>query len=140
MPNNRPLTAKQTAFIDAYLVTRNAAESVRTAGYQSKRPDALGYQLLRVGRVQREIRARQTALVRRTEVDAEWVLHRLAQTYALATEAKQYTAANRSLELVGRTIGMFDQGPQVSPERGYEITVRKVSSDAVPSDAVAPES
>ena len=126
----RPLTGKQIAFIDAYMLTRNSAESVRQAGYNSKTPDRLGYELVRNTRVQHEIRRRQSALVKRTDVSEEWVLHRLAQTYELATQAKQFTAANRSLELIGRHIGMFTASKAPTDNDGYEITVRKVDSVA----------
>jgi phage terminase small subunit len=126
----RPLTGKQIAFVDAYMLTRNSAESVRQAGYQSIHPDRHGYQLLRNTRVQGEIRRRQSALVRRTDVSEEWVIHRLAQTYELASQAKQFTAANRSLELIGRHIGLFQASRPVTDNDGYEITVRKVDSVA----------
>jgi phage terminase small subunit len=128
---DRPLTAKQSAFVAAYMISRNGADAVRQAGYTTDRPDRLAYQMLRSDRVVREITRRQTALVKRTEIDEEWVLQRLAQTYGLACERHQYSAATKALELVGKSIGMFDSTRSLNPQTGYEITVRKVEVDEV---------
>ena len=52
----------------------------------------------------------------RTALSKEWVLRELVDTYESARAAGSLAAANRSLELVGKEIGMFgDQEPAKPP-------------------------
>jgi phage terminase small subunit len=51
MPEGRKLTPKQLAFADHYLSCGNSAEAVRLAGYQTKYPGKIGYQLLENPRI-----------------------------------------------------------------------------------------
>ena len=52
----------------------------------------------------------------RTALSKEWVLRELVDTYESARAAGSLASANRSLELVGKEIGMFgDQEPPKPP-------------------------
>ena len=54
----------------------------------------------------------------RTALSKEWVLRELVDTYEAARAAGSLAAANRSLELVGKEIGMFgDVQPPPPPQR-----------------------
>ena len=54
----------------------------------------------------------------RTALSKEWVLRELVDTYEAARAAGSLASANRSLELVGKEIGMFgDVQPPPPPQR-----------------------
>ena len=52
------LTPQEALFISAYMACGNAAQAVREAGYQTKRPDNYGGALLRRAWIQEEIQHR----------------------------------------------------------------------------------
>lgn len=70
------LTPKQRLFVDAYLVTLNATEAARRAGYRS--PRLQGQQLLAKTSLQAAIAQRQAALADANAVTAERVIQELA--------------------------------------------------------------
>lgn len=73
------LTAKQQQFVSEYLVDLNATQAAIRAGYSAKRADAIGYDLLRNTGVASAIHDAKQARAERTEIDADWVLKRLAR-------------------------------------------------------------
>lgn len=72
------LSPKQARFVDEYLKDLNAAAAVRRAGYSDKRPDAIGYELLRKPEIQDAIQAAQKARSHRTGLTQDAVLRELA--------------------------------------------------------------
>jgi phage terminase small subunit len=68
------LTAKQRAFVDAYLSCLNATEAARRAGYSEKTAHAIGWENLRKPEIEVEIKA---GLAERS-MSAEEVVARLA--------------------------------------------------------------
>ena len=73
------LTAKQTRFIEEYLVDLNTAAAARRSGYAPKRADAIGYDLLRKPEIQSAIEAAQKARSASTGVTADRVVRELAR-------------------------------------------------------------
>lgn len=70
------LTPKQRLFVDAYLVSLNASDAARKAGYRS--PRLLGQELLANPRLQTAIAARQAQLADANAVTPERVIQELA--------------------------------------------------------------
>jgi hypothetical protein len=56
----KKLTAKQRAFLDSYLLTRNITRAAREAGY--KNPNAAGYEVLNHPLVQEEVKRHEQEL------------------------------------------------------------------------------
>jgi phage terminase small subunit len=73
------LTAKQEAFCREYLIDLNATKAAIRAGYAQKRAYAMGHENLKKPEIAAKIQQRMAARAQRTEVDADWVLTRLAQ-------------------------------------------------------------
>lgn len=71
------LTDKQERFCQEYLLDLCATQAAIRAGYAPKRAAEQGYQLLQKTPVQERLRALKTERSRRTELDADYVLHRL---------------------------------------------------------------
>ena len=73
------LTPKQARFVDEYLVDLNATQAAIRAGYSSKRADAMGHENLRKPVVAAALKERMDKRAERTQIDADWMLKRLAQ-------------------------------------------------------------
>ena len=71
---SRKLTPKEERFIAEYLACLNSAEAVRRAGYASKWPDRLGFDLLRKPEIARRVEAGKAKQIERAELSAARVL------------------------------------------------------------------
>ena len=75
MPNNpKALTAKQSRFVEEYLVDLNATQAAARAGYSAKTAEQQGYQLLQKTSVQQAIAEAMSKRSERTEITADQVL------------------------------------------------------------------
>lgn len=72
------MTPKQERFVEEYLLTLNAADAARKAGYAPKRADAIGHENLRKPEIQAAIASAKAERSKRTQIDADWLLLRLA--------------------------------------------------------------
>lgn len=73
------LTARQSRFVDEYLLDLNATQAAIRAGYSEKTAESQGARLLRNVKVQSAITERKEARSNRTGVDSDYVLHRLVE-------------------------------------------------------------
>jgi len=75
----------------------------------------------------------QGALAKRAEIDQEWVISKLQETCQAAVNDKQYQAANKSLELIGKHIGMWPDKPLIDARtvQPFEIHIVRVEADQV---------
>lgn len=116
-------TDKQEKFIDEYLIDLNATQAAIRAGYSANSAMEQGYQLLHNTSVLSLLKVKQEALAKRTGLSQEWVISRLKEVTERCMQAEpvldnkgqptgeyifQATGANRSLELLGKHIGMFN--------------------------------
>ena len=114
----RELTRKQRAFVEEYLrdVQKPVAECVLAAGYKTKNPHVIGNQLLKIPLVQRAIEEKRAELERDLRVDRRYVIKGLQQIADECRTAAKWDpgAANRALELLGKTKGMFIDKKEMS--------------------------
>lgn len=75
----RGLTAKQARFVEEYLTSLNATEAARKAGYSEKQAGKIGHENLQKPAIAAAIEAAMAERSERTQIDAEWVLRRLAE-------------------------------------------------------------
>lgn len=84
------LTAKQQRFVAEYLIDLNATQAAIRAGYSEKTAAEQASRLLTNVKVAEAIQAAMKARSERTEINADWVLKRLARD-ATADLADLYT-------------------------------------------------
>lgn len=72
------LTAQQARFVEEYLIDLNATQAAIRAGYSAKTAKQQGNRLLTNADVAGAVFAAQAKRSARTEIDADWVLRRLA--------------------------------------------------------------
>jgi phage terminase small subunit len=70
------LTARQSRFVDEYLLDLNATQAAGRAGYKDHN---IGRKLVAKSHVQAAIEGRKLLRAERTSLDADYVLHRLAE-------------------------------------------------------------
>ena len=145
----KPLNAKQLKFVERYLETRNATQSYIDAGYTKDRKAAKvgASKLLTNPNVKalvspaREAAATATASavmatavaaaqhavavqqaeVKATEINAPWILERMAAEAVLYGEGSSHSARVKALELLGRRFGLFPQKIEHSGSGGGPI-------------------
>lgn len=121
MPNNNKLTAKQLAFIDAFIETHNATESAKRAGYSLRTSDVQGSRLLKDIRVAEEIRKRQEEAKKASIATAQQVMEyftkvmngEIKDQFGLETPISERTRAaqelaKRTVDLENRLAGKAD--------------------------------
>ena len=79
MHQAKSLTWKQERFVSEYLLSGNAAEAVRRAGYQTRYPSKVGYGLKRHPKVRTALVVAQEARARRLEIQAYLVASKYMQ-------------------------------------------------------------
>ena len=125
------LTDKQTAFVREYLVDLNATQAAIRAGYSERTAYSVGQRLLKNVEIQRAVAAAQAQRARRVEVTQDYVLANLVEVVertmqrapVLDRKGEQVTdeegravwtfdatGANKALELLGKHLGVFDNG------------------------------
>ena len=83
------LTQRQQSFVDAYLITLNATESARQAGYSGDDNTlaVAGSKLVRNGKVAAAIGKAMAKRSERTEITQDWVLEKLKENAERALQA-----------------------------------------------------
>lgn len=73
------LTPKQQRFVEEYLVDLNATKAAIRAGYSAKTAESQGSRLLSKAKIQDAVSKGRTKQTERTEINADWLLKRLAE-------------------------------------------------------------
>ena len=97
------MTTRQQRFIELYLVSLNATDAARQAGYTH--PDVQGSRLLANVKIRKVVDAAQLEQSKRAELNADWVLARLRDK--AEADGVSASAAVRATELIGKHVGMF---------------------------------
>lgn len=148
----RPLTPKQQAFVQEYLVDLNGAAAARRAGYKTKNSDDLAAQLLRKTQVKSAIQQAMDARSKRVEITADYVLKNLveigercmqrAPVMAFDRESKTMlqvqddegrdvwefdaNGALRAQELLGKHLKLFTDKQEITGKDGGPLQVQDV--------------
>ena len=124
------LTVRQRRFVEEYLVDFNGAAAVTRAGYNSKHPNRLAYELLHNPAVKAAID--QITLERASEatLKPEYVLKKLQRTIEKAEKENNHSAVLRGCEILARTLGMFVERKEISGPNGDAIKLQEVREGA----------
>ena len=109
MHQARNLTWKQERFVSEYLLSGNAAEAVRKAGYQTRYPSEVGYGLKRHPKVRTALVEAQEARARRLEIQADLVASKYMQLMERALEAKDFETALKALNQLCNKLKVFER-------------------------------
>ncbi len=107
-----PLTKKQQLFVYEYLIDLNAAGAYVRAGYKAANDQvaaSCAHKLLRKADIREAIDEAQGERLKRLELDADWVVIRLKVIYLQVTVNRNYSAALRALENIGKFLGLYEK-------------------------------
>lgn len=107
------LTAKQTKFIDEYMIDLNATQAAIRAGYSANTASETGYENLRKPQIAAEIEKRQQKHAEKSEMTAEWVLQQY-KDIILNTKVEDPAVARSALDSVAKHLGMFKDKVEVT--------------------------
>lgn len=130
------LTDMQRRFVEEYAKIPNATQAYENAGYKA-RGHAAGVaasRLLTNVDVRNAIDAALRAKSERTKMDADWIVRRLRKNYFRADKAEQFSAANRALELCGKSIGMFKDQMELTGKDGKPVQADVKTQHAIADD------
>ncbi|MDG4948817.1 terminase small subunit [Actinobacillus equuli subsp. haemolyticus] len=133
------LTDKQQRFVEEYLIDLNATQAAIRAGYSENTATEIGYENLTKPHIQNAIAEAQKQRSQRTQITQDEVLNRLLENIEIAmgkrktiitipsknadsemvgTDIEHFvyepSAANKSLELLGKHLGMFKDGLDIT--------------------------
>jgi phage terminase small subunit len=101
------LERRQDLFVIEYMKDRNGTQAAIRAGYSSKGASVRAANLLAKSSIRRLIDEKERALAIEAEIDEAWVMKHLKQNVYRAIDLADVSALNRTLELIGKQIGMF---------------------------------
>jgi phage terminase small subunit len=142
----RKLNTRQAQFVREYLIDLNATQAAIRAGYSAKTAEQIGYQLLQKASVSAAISVARAKVAEKTELSVAWVVERLRTVAERCMQAEpvldkkgepvlvetptgqlapaytfQAPAANRSLELLGKHLGLFPDKVEHTGKNGGPI-------------------
>ena len=140
------LTAKQTRFVQEYLIDLNATQAAARAGYSKRSAEVQGCRLLKNDKVSAAIAAAQEARSERTGITQDWVLETIFETAERCKQASpvldkkgdpvmvetpagdlaaaytfQAAAVLKAAELAGRHLKMFTDKIEATGRDGGPI-------------------
>ena len=133
------LTDKQKRFVEEYLVDLNATQAAIRAGYSEQTAYTIGQRLLKKVEVQEAIQQAQNKRSERTQITQDEVIRRLIENVDISMGKKatvitipsksenggvvgndvaqfvyEPSAANKALELLGKHLGIFKDGVDIT--------------------------
>lgn len=147
------LNARQELFCKEYLVDLNATQAAIRAGYSVRTAYSQGQRLLKHVEVLARVKELKAKRADELELDAYWVLKRLKEVSDRSMQAEpvmeydhaagemvptgEYEfdsqGANRSAELIGKHIGMFDPKLELQ-KKMLEAQIEKLNREGTPQN------
>lgn len=148
------LTAKQQKFVQQYLIDLNATQAAIRSGYSEKTARQLASRLLSNVDIQAAIAKAQNKVAEKAELSTQWVIDRLRAVTERCMQAEpvldkrgepvlvetaggslapaytfQAGPANRSLELLGKHLGLFPDKIEHTGKNGGPIETADISEN-----------
>ncbi len=104
---HKPLTAKQSRFIDEYMVDMNGAAAAVRCGYSVKTSRTIACELLTKPDIQAELQARGAALARELEITREGVVRGFLEAFEMAKADRQPGVMVSAMAAVAKLLGLY---------------------------------
>ncbi len=130
----KDLNHRQERFVQEFLVDLNATQAAIRAGYKETTAHVQGCRLLSHDKVAAAIAAGKAEIAERAGVSQDWVIKKLTAVHDASMErtasgaAHNPAAANRSLELISKHGGMWQEG-HVAGDINIQVNVHPWKDD-----------
>ena len=119
------LTERQRRFCEEFLVDLNATQAVTRAGYNTKWPNRIAFQLMENPAIRIAIDGLRAERSKSSDVTKDSVLRGIQKAIRLAEESKNTGAMLRGYELLARHLGMFIERTEISGPDGGAIEMEQ---------------
>jgi len=102
---DKPLSAREAAFVDAYIETRSMALSAKAVGVSQNAV----YLYRKRAHVAKQIAVREKENANRADISNEWLITQIKDTALLAKSDKSWAAAIKGFETLAKINGMFEE-------------------------------
>lgn len=109
MPKLNDLSPKERIFVDEWLIDKNGARAARAAGYAPRSATAEAHKMLQKPHIRKAVQKALDAQQKRTLMTADAVLHKIERITEKAEGDREYGAALRGLELIGKHFKLFTE-------------------------------
>lgn len=124
------LSEKQKRFCEEFLTDLNATQAVLRAGYNTKYPNRVAFQLMENAAVRIAIDGLRAERNKSSDVTKDFVLRGIQKAIRLAEESGNTNAQLRGYELLARHLGMFVERTEISGPDGEAIKMeQKIRED-----------
>ncbi|MCP5116926.1 MAG: terminase small subunit [bacterium] len=132
----KELNAKQQRFVEEYLIDLNATQAAIRAGYSEKTAHSIGHENLNKPEIAAAIDLVMVERSERVGISQDYVLNGLVLNHRRAMQLERQNGgqpkydgavANRSLELLGKHLGMFTDKLEVSGGLSIEDRLAKLA-------------
>lgn len=120
------LTTRQIRFVLEYLVDGNATQAAIRAGYSARSAYAQGHENLKKPEIAAEVARREAIRAEQTEVDARWVVCRLAAEAMFMGDGASHGARVAALTTLARSLGMFREPIVEEKEDALSALMRQI--------------
>ena len=132
------LDIRQEKFVKEYVLGKSAAEAARLAGYEPSYARKAATHLLGNHEVSVAIGEARARIRNETLIEAKDLFDKLEAALAQATEAKQFTAVARLLELQGKLAGLLIERQAHLHDVGPDLRAAIEAANARVTGAIAP--
>ena len=124
------LSEQQKRFCEEFLVDLNATQAVIRAGYKTKYPNRVAYQLMENPAIRIAIDGLRAERTKGSDVTKDFVLRGIQKAIKLAEENNNLNALLRGYELLAKHLGMFVERTEISGPDGEAIKMeQKIKED-----------
>jgi phage terminase small subunit len=137
----RPLTPKQTRFVQEYLIDCNATQAAIRAGYSAKTAEQQGSRVLGYVEVAAAVAEGQAAIAEKFKVTEEWLVGEFKENHRLAREGnpvmdrygkptggvmRQIAASNKAVESIAVITGFWVNKTKVGVDSDLATLMERI--------------
>lgn len=130
-----PLTARQAKFVEEYLLSGNATDAARRAGYSARSAKQMASENLTKHDIQQALQARGQATAQQLELTRQDVIQEFQGAIALAREQKNPAAMIAGWREIAKMCGFYAP-ERVTIELSAESRVRRAKYEAMDDEAL----
>lgn len=119
------LTTRQRRFVEEYVVDYDGAAAVSRAGYNTKWPARMAYEMLQHPGIKAAIDQLTLQRAEQTTLKPDYVMKKIKRTIEKAEQDGNHTAVLRGCEILARALGMFVDKTEISGPDGKAIEVEQ---------------
>jgi len=110
------MTPRQAAFVQEYLIDKNATQAAIRAGYSAKTAKEQGHRLLTYAHITAAVAKGQAERTERVQVSQDYVLQRLMMEAEREGEGSSHSARVQAITALGKHLAMFTDKQEVSAD------------------------